>query len=572
MGNRRVKLIYFASVLTLGVSLAAAAGGLLHLVAPVCAAADNIFGLLFLLALALLNLLVYLNDRAVERSDCLGSSLHRLGYLCLTAMIGGLAALAALNLLVAAVYTDRFNRIIYGGIYFIYFAVLLAGSFMAWETLAAAKRGYPLRRSRRTGRPEGRRGLKKTVIAICCLYLTAGSASIYFLLAGDSSIFFEKAPQLVESLLSGFSLFHAFILLSTALLLLKLQYNPGSAAALFTGTLGLLCFTLYLLPLAAMPGTCRGVESEFNRVFGGMPGAGLAWKDHFLDTPFSLPAYFLGIPPGEYCYEKDIVFYRGGSGVDEGLELSCDVFMPPEGGTGLPGRGTALIRIHGGAWISGDKGFSNMMQVNKYFASRGYTVFDVQYGLTDLVKLAPLQHCLAPPGLSGPFTLDDMVRHLGIFTKYLARHGAAYDLDLHSVFISGGSAGGQLATAAALAASSGRYPDLFSDEIKIRGFLPLYPANHVGFLPALGRAAEWIDVELLIDAKSPPCLICQGTGDGTVSRKTAARFREAYLAAGNEGCAVLELQRAGHAADFYFPGYFNRLWIYYAERFMALHR
>jgi len=57
--------------------------------------------------------------------------------------------------------------------------------------------------------------------------------------------------------------------------------------------------------------------------------------------------------------------------------------------------GSALIRIHGGAWVGGDKGFANMMQVNKYFAAQGYTVFDVQYGLTDLVDLTIFQPYLA---------------------------------------------------------------------------------------------------------------------------------------------------------------------------------
>ncbi len=573
MGNRGVRLIYFVSAFTLVLSFAAAAGGLLHLAAPVCQAADNIFGILFLSALAALNLLVYLNDRAVERSDCLGRFLHRLGYLCLAAMIGGLTALAALNLLAAALYSDRFNPFIYTGIYIIYFGILLSGSITAWVSLAAAKKGYPLRRGRRPVKSKRGSCFKKTAVVFCYLPLAAGSAAIYFLLAGDNSFFYEKAPQLIETLLSGFSLFYAFILLSTALLILKLQYRPGSAAAVFTGVLGLLCFTVYLLPLAAMPRTCREAAVEFSKAFGGGGPVqkSLAWEDCFLETPFSLPAYFLGIPPGGYRYERDIVYYRGGSGVDEGLELRYDVFMPPDEAEGLPGRGTALIRIHGGAWISGDKGFSNMMQVNKYFASRGYTVFDVQYGLTDLVKLTPLQPVLASPEQTGSFTLDDMVRHLGIFTKYLARHAAAYDLDLDSVFISGGSAGGQLSAAVALAASEGFYPDLFSDKIKIKGFIPLYPASRVSFLPDLGRAPEWINVELLINGKSPPCLICQGAKDGVVSRKTALRFQEAYRAAGNEGCAVLELQRAGHAADFYFPGYFNQLCIYYMERFMALH-
>src|SRR5690606_35927303 len=125
-------------------------------------------------------------------------------------------------------------------------------------------------------------------------------AALYFLLAGNRSIFFESAPQFIEIFLSGFSLYHAFILLSTAVLILKLQNRPGSAAALFTGIMGLACFAVHLLPLLAMPKTCAGAEAEFTRTFGGSRLEQLesAWEDYFLKTPFSLPAYFLGLPPG----------------------------------------------------------------------------------------------------------------------------------------------------------------------------------------------------------------------------------------------------------------------------------
>ena len=574
MEKRRVKLICFVSVLTLGLSLPAIAGGAIHLTIPLNVVADNVSGLLFLLALAAVNLLVYLDDRAVEREDYLGRRLHRRGYLCLAAMIAGLPALAGLNLLVALIYTSRFNRLIYGAIYFIYFGILILGAALAWQNLAAVKAGFPLRESCRIGPRESGRGLKKIVTVLCYIALIGGSASIYFLLAGDRSFFAESVIQCIETILSGYALFHAFILLSVALLLLKLQNRPGSAAAVFTGILGLICFIIYLLPLLAMPKTCAGAEAEFTRAFGGNRPEQVnpAWSGYFLQAPFSLPAYFLGLPQGDYRYEKDILFYEGSSGIDEGLKLSYDVFMPPEGRNDLPGRGTVLIRIHGGAWVTGDKGFANMMQVNKYFAAQGYTVFDLQYGLTDRVKLTALQPLLARNELVGPFTLDDIVRHLGIFTKYLAEHAAAYDLDLSSVFISGGSAGGQLTTALALAASGGGYPDIISNQLVVKGYIPFYPANRTLFLPVIGGAAEWIDVGLMVDEKSPPCLIYQGSNDGVVPSLTALLFQEKYHAAGNGQCAVLQMQRAGHASDFYFPGYYNQVLIYYMERFMALYR
>lgn len=574
MKKGRVKLIRFVSVLTLGASLPAIAGGVVYLTVPAGLPVNNLSGLFFLLALVAVNLLVYLDDRSIERKDYLGRRLHIQGYLCLGFMIAGLLALAVLNMLVAGIYSSRFNRLIYGGIYFFYFGIPILGAALAWKNLSAIKSGFPMRRSYRIRRQKSGQAGKRVLMVLCFIALITGSAGLYFFLAGDSSIFVESVLQFVEILISGFALFHAFVLLSVAVLFLKLQHRPGSVAALLAGALGIICFIGYLQPLMAISETCAGAEAEFTRAFGSDRQEQLnsAWTDHFLKTPFSLPAYFLGLPPGEYRYEQDVVFYEGSGGIDDGLKLYCDVFMPPEDRTGLPGRGTALIRIHGGAWIGGDKGFANMMQVNKYFASQGYTVFDVQYGLTDLVKLTRLQPYLGPAGLVGPFTLDDMVRHLGIFTKYLADHAATYDLDLDSVFISGGSAGGQLTTAVALAASGGQYPDIFSDQLHVKGYIPLYPAYQTGFLPVIGEAAEWIDVGRLADKNSPPCLIYQGTKDGMVSAQTARQFKEIYRTAGNEQCAVLEILWAGHAGDLYFPGCFNQVLLYYMERFMALYR
>ena len=83
MGTKRVKLIRLVSVFTLGVALLAIAGGVLHLTVPVGPLADNIAGLFFLLTLGAVNLLVYLDDRNIERKDYLGRRLHLLGYLCL---------------------------------------------------------------------------------------------------------------------------------------------------------------------------------------------------------------------------------------------------------------------------------------------------------------------------------------------------------------------------------------------------------------------------------------------------------------------------------------------------------
>ena len=167
--------------------------------------------------------------------------------------------------------------------------------------------------------------------------------------------------------------------------------------------------------------------------------------------------------------------------------------------------------IHGGGWVSGDKGMMNMLQMNKHFASQGYIVFDIQYGIAKnpLYLLDPL----TPNYNKGTFDIDDMMRQIGIFTNYLANNSKKYGANLDSVFISGGSAGGHLTCAVALAIACGNYTDMFNTNLTIKGLIPFYPANgQMGFFGVSGSDI-FKNPEKLITRNSPPCLIFQGTHD-----------------------------------------------------------
>ena len=79
-------------------------------------------------------------------------------------------------------------------------------------------------------------------------------------------------------------------------------------------------------------------------------------------------------------------------------------------------------------------------------------------------------------------------------------------------------------------------------------------------------------MEQLIRPDSPPCLIFQGTKDGMVPPGTARSFEARYRQEGNDRCAVLYMPLAAHAGDYLFAGYYNQLFLYYMERFLALQR
>jgi acetyl esterase/lipase len=317
---------------------------------------------------------------------------------------------------------------------------------------------------------------------------------------------------------------------------------------------GVVLFAFFTLPLALTLNRISDYENSYRLAFE------IGRQEVKNEKPFSLQDYFLNRLSGKYSVVEDIIYHEGAEGIDNGIELRFDGYWPEDAqGVKLP----TLIRIHGGAWSIGDKGASNYAQMNKHFASLGYAVFDIQYGLNNgskFVEFAPAQE-----KVEGPFTIDDMMRHIGIFTKHLADRSVELNADISQVFVSGGSAGGQLASALALGLASGKYSKILDPRVNVIGLIPFYPANG---LSQIGGTPELIDPIALVDQDSPPCLIYQGTHDGIVNPAIALNFYDAYLASGNIECCLLSMPLASHGSDIFFTGFYNQVFVHYMERFM----
>lgn len=553
------------SVVLFALNIASILMGAIYLAGKGCLLFQNIMGAVMITAWLGNSLLAYLNGRETALTGSFGRAGGKLATVYLAAAPLAMLSMLAGGLLFSASYSETFhdNIILYTLIYLGYFCLPLLGTALTCVNLAA-RRDYPLFR----GRPDRRSAFSTVVKILLTLVLFFGLLMCLIMLA---TFPIHEALELVAS---QFALFLAFVFLNTSLLLQKLYRDDHqNALSATTGTAGLIIFLIMLLPALSMPSAMNGAQKEFSAVFGH------DWESrldsdttaHFMESRFSLPSYFLGVPSGDYRVEKDILYYKGTSGTDEGITLYFDAYLPPEESRGLPGNNSVLIRIHGGGWQSGGKGMRNMMQMNKYFAAQGYVVFDVQYGLSYLQNTVE-GIMRAPDHVMGSFTADDMVRHLGIFTHYLEEHAADFGANLDSVFISGGSAGGHLSTALALGSSSGYYPELFSPALTISGFIPFYPGNDCDLLHEIGGSSEWMDVRTLVRTDSPPCLIFQGSHDTLVPPEVSYSFQDRYEDVGAGKCAVLLMPLAGHAADLSFTGYYNSTFLYYMERFMALYQ
>jgi acetyl esterase/lipase len=441
-----------------------------------------------------------------------------------------------------------------------YVAPLLSGIWLArrLRRVATSQTGdanVPLPEKRKPG------VVRAFIGAPLALFLFVG-------LVGGLRIFSGHKFLMQELLVPDMAVFFAFVFLFAGILLASLL-NGLTAASRGLGQ-GIFAFSgatwvLFMLPLLLTPFAIVNAQRSFDGHFQPLTFSA-ADTQMFRPSPFNGMACLLGVKPEKVRVRKNILYYRGETGVDQGVRLYFDAYLPPEESQSLPGRGSVLIRIHGGGWKVGDKGAGNILQMNKYFAAQGYVVFDVQYGLYHAPK------GWAPSYVSGDFSADDMVRHIGLFTKYLAAHTNEFETSLNSVFVSGGSAGGQLAGAVALGITSQKYPDWFASGIRVRGLIPFYPAFTLLATAHIRGSAAVNDPGLLIDSNSPPCLIFQGTADTLVDPKIPAAFCQTYQAKAVNPAAVLLMPLAGHASDLYFPGNYNQIFLYHMERFMARYR
>jgi len=479
------------------------------------------------------------------------------------------------NTIISAKYeaSKTNNLLVYLLIYASFFGLLVLGALVAYSVLNK----FDYRKAEKSINNDTKENVKscnfkgiKGKFNIIVLVL-----SHFFLVVGlifSFNMVTKINLGLMEMAVSQYSLYYVFIMLGSTLLILTLKGNHDNTIrlALVKG-FGIVTAIFFILPVALSPYTIRTVDRNFSRAFGKNIGK-LEVHDksiNFLKSPFSLPAYFLGLKPESYVYEKDVLYYEGKDKDGKLIKLYFDVYMPSVEDDQRETNPT-LIRIHGGAWVTGDKGKLNILRMNRYFAQQGYTVFDIQYGLTN--KSDIIFDIGASEENIGNFNVDDMVNHIAVFIDYIDNHREKYRANLDSVFISGGSAGGHLATVVALGISSGKYNDIFTTDIKIKGLIPFYPANGISKDLNISGKEEFISPEKMVTKDSPPCLIFQGTHDTLVAPDVSLALRDRYIEVGSKECAVLWMPLGAHDSNHHFIGYYNQIFLYYMERFMDIYK
>ncbi len=559
--------------------------GILVIIFPIYNFSWDIFGIIIIITLFGNLWMIYKESKIINRSSKSGFLLNLLCYFYPLIFIICTYDIILGNFNIASSY-EKAELKFYFYVYFGYFAPLIFAIIIAILNLILLKENN--RNLRREDKIRGFLKIRKFfrfILALYCfLFLIVGVHFVLIILFG--SIIGLQPPEFYGNKMTGlayfggyngiigmfvamFALSWAFVFASITVIISKaITKNKHPKMYKSFTVIGVIITGVCMLPLLSTPYYIYSANNAFSEAFGE------DWRDkipndieqkYFLKTPYSIPYYFFSQEPKEVEVKKDILFYN-----DSNIQLYFDAYLPPKTNEKLPGEHSVLIWIHGGGWTIGDKG-NYRIQFNKYFAAQGYVVFDIQYGLYDS-GTERYGGALSPPEhVKGDFDIDDMIEHIGIFTKYLVNNSEKYEANLNSVFISGGSAGGHLTCVTALAIASGNYKDIFpSDNLTIKGYIPYYPGNRLPILMGLDGKDEFIEPAKLVEKNSPPSLIFQGTNDGLVNPKIVQDFKDAYDKNDNEKCAVIWVPFAGHASDIYFGGYYNMVFLYYMERFMYL--
>ncbi len=241
---------------------------------------------------------------------------------------------------------------------------------------------------------------------------------------------------------------------------------------------------------------------------------------------------------------RDIVFADR-----DGEPLRLDVYEPRESTARRP----AVIQVHGGAWVIGDKREQGLPLLN-HLAANGWVGFNINYRLS--------------PAATFPDHLVDVKAAIA----WVREHADRYGVDPNFVAVTGGSAGGHLAALAALTSDDRRYqPGFEGADVSIQAAALFYGVydltDRLGLLPPsfryglLRRSVLKVSIddapELYSEASpvdrvhagAPPILLIHGDRD-TLSPVAYARlFAERLREVSDEPVVLAELRGAQHAFD-----------------------
>jgi acetyl esterase/lipase len=260
---------------------------------------------------------------------------------------------------------------------------------------------------------------------------------------------------------------------------------------------------------------------------------------------------------------RDIVYTQG-----DGYRLRLDVYRHRD----RPTRAPTLLQIHGGGWVLGSKNEQGL-PLMYHLARRGWVCISADYRLS--------------PRATFPDPLVDVKRALA----WIRSDGLAYGVDPDLVVITGGSAGGHLASLAALTPNDPVYqPGFENADTRVQACVAFYGVydftdhgkhqRNRGLVRLLERqvmkcrfddaADRWRRASPFhcVGQEVPPFFVIHGDHDTLVPVAEARAFAEALRAVSPGRVCYAEIPGAQHAFEI-FPSLRTTFVIHGVERFLA---
>jgi acetyl esterase/lipase len=277
--------------------------------------------------------------------------------------------------------------------------------------------------------------------------------------------------------------------------------------------------------------------------------------------------FLMGRRPGVHTH-RNVTFARVA-----GKDLKLDVTVPSAPVPGGGDRRPALVQIHGGGWMIGDKREQGIPLL-RHMAAQGWVGFNVNYRLS--------------PAATFPDHLVDVKRALAWIREHADEHG----IDPDFVCVTGGSAGGHLTALTALTAGDrSLQPGFESADTSVAAAVPFYgvydftPHGAFGADPDIYRrflepfimkafVAEeperYAEASPLhrVHAGAPPFFVIHGDRDTLAPVEDARVFVERLRAVSRQPVAYAEMQGAQHAFEV-FPSVRAARVIEGVERFLS---
>ena len=251
-----------------------------------------------------------------------------------------------------------------------------------------------------------------------------------------------------------------------------------------------------------------------------------------------------------------------------GQNIRLDVYRSPSHPIGCP----VLLQVHGGAWVLGSKNEQGLPLMRR-LAERGWVCVSADYRLS--------------PGATFPDHLIDLKRAVAWIRAHIAEYGG----DPDRLVVTGGSAGGHLASLVALTANDPQYqPGFESVDTSVVACVSFYGVydftnrfgvwRHDGLRHVLERqvmkasldeapeAYEAASPVARVTPDDPPFFVIHGSHDTLVPVAEARHFCEALRRTARVPVVYAEIPGAQHAFEI-FSSLRTTFVLHGVERFLA---